>query len=136
MIYETLMCFGGPLHGKNLKVTPGQHRIEVVERRHLEPGFLCNDFVKTYPNLNPVTYYRETFGIGSSTVAGAAVYKTLDILLLEGAELLEHEYFDLETEMAARCKWHWREEPHFIEEFDQWFEKCLHDNGIRKVSTW
>jgi hypothetical protein len=62
----------------------------------------------------------------------AEVRKAIFIAVLENAEIFEHEQWEMEKDMRD-LPWVWVHEPSILYNFEQWWEKQLHDRNVKKV---
>ena len=132
-------CYGGPAHGLTKDLASGAHRFEMfveprIDRRQL---FTLRPSSMIPPRSQSVTntYYLQTYEQEWTTAEGSEVYRRLQVALLDGADLLQREQHELEDAMES-LPWNWSLAPSILYQFERWWEKALHDQGVKKVRVY
>lgn len=134
-------CYGGPAHGREVNLddlTARQSRrfemsVEpIVDRRTRYFPSTFDLTIPPQPRITTNTYYLQTYEQAGYTLSRAVVYRQLQIALLEGADLLMREVRDLEYAMDDQ-PWTWRQNPSILHQFEEWWEKALHDRHWERV---
>lgn len=133
-------CYGGPAHGREVNLdalTARQSRrfemtvVPLTDRPRYTP-WPPDLRIPPQPRITTNTYYLQTYSQMGYTLSGAEVHRQLQIALLEGADLLMREAHELQDEMA-HLPWTWSKDPNILYQFEEWWEKALHDRGWERI---
>jgi len=132
-------CYGGPAHGRTMKLTDhAVPRIEMIPKPHLLPRLSSMPFDMIPPApiaYETCTYYLQTHRQYGVTEWHSEVYRQLMVLVLDGADLTIREEHDLERDLE-RVPWIWKHKPSILRWFEAWWEKALHDEGVKKAKVY
>ena len=130
-------CYGGPAHGKTIRVDSPQVRFEVfgtpsIDRPRLVSARYAYRMPPVCSRLITNTYYLQSYKQEGRTLYGSVVRRHILVAVLDGADLLKRELWELEDAME-NMPWTWSQDPSILHQFEVWWEKALHDIGWEKA---
>jgi hypothetical protein len=87
------------------------------------------------PAFETNTYYLQTYSQGGVTECRSEVFRDLRVAIVDGADLTCRERHELERAMED-IPWLWRLAPSILHQFEAWWEKALHDKGLKKAHIY
>ena len=129
-------CYGGPAHGRTMGLNDATYRFEMFVKPSIDhrPA-ACRPFdiqMPPCPRNITNTYYLQTYSQTGHTLNGALVHRQIQVALLDGTDLLLREQHEVEDAMES-IPWTWSQDPSILHQFEEWWEKALHDQGWEKV---
>lgn len=119
----TLPCFGGPLHGKTIKVVKGTPRFEIPTHEIPRPDL---DFFWDAPiDFEPSRLKAVSYAVDAVHERYRSFHHKFEFCLVEGMNLLPHEEKDLRAALQE-VPWTITYPASILHNFQEWWRQAVY----------
>jgi len=126
--------YGGPAHKQIKTLNEWQTRIFFRQPQRFNHHDAYHPPIDFQPNAD-CSYYLHLHAEQTYTDAGALVFRELFIGTWEDGGLHMHEEAEVQRDLCQQ-PWQWRNNPSFLHNFDQWWERETYLLGYNNLFYW
>lgn len=131
--------YGGPAHGRIEDIQDGCHQIHVPVSRFTRIEYVPRELTMSEmlrePTWENETYYIQRYHQRGVSFAGNQFYRHIAVAMWERGELTVRDQYEVESDIR-RVEWILEKEPSILYDFDQWWEKQLHEIGWKPFDIY